>query len=177
MIDHHVAMPGTNLPGAEPHMLLARDVGESIARVAAELELRMLAATSPERLTVLEARLLRLALDPKPQGELAVMLGCDAPRVSSLTRSLEDRGLLRRVRSRSDYRVRRSELTDDGAETLIRISARLVALSPIPSALDTNQLAELLGLLACVEEQACAHPMTSVPPEVPDVSGSEHPVV
>jgi DNA-binding MarR family transcriptional regulator len=139
-------------------MSLARDVGEAIIRVAYELDRRLESAAALDDVTPLEIRLLRLALDPRPQRELARLLGCDAARVSTLTLTLEDRGLVRRARTSGDQRIRRTEVTDLGREALARVGARLQDLSPIPTALTPSQMRQVIRLLAAIEAVAHEEP-------------------
>ncbi len=128
-------------------LALAREVGETPLRVAANLERVVVDAAAQEGLTPSEARLLRSAESPATQSEIAERLGIDNTRVSVMTGAPEQRGLLRRVPDRSDRRVRRPQLTAAGRETADRIGFRLAAASPLLTALDSNDLAALLGLL------------------------------
>lgn len=157
-------------PVRSPRSLLARDVGEAIVRLTATIDTAFAEATADTGLTQLEARLLRAAEASPSQGELAGILGVDAARVSTLTRALEERGLLRRVRGRGDRRIRRSELTDAGHAVVAQIGRRLSALSPLPGGLDDEQLVILRALLAELEsDQARRAPL---PPERVSVDGS-----
>lgn len=138
------------LPGT-PRSLLAREVGESLLRVAASIDAAFAEATAPTGLTQLEARLLRATVNTPSQSELAQVLGIDAARVSTLTGALEDRGLLRKITGRGDRRIRRSELTDSGESIVDQIGLRLSELSPLPGELDEEQLTTLGALLAELE--------------------------
>jgi DNA-binding MarR family transcriptional regulator len=48
--------------------------------------------------------------------QLARSVGCDSGATTRMIDRLEDKGLLRRVRSTNDRRVQRLELTDDGRQ-------------------------------------------------------------
>ena len=128
-----------------------RDAGDALLRVATLVQGALVEATARESLSPLAARLLRAALEPRPQRELSAQLGVDAARVSALTSELVGRGLLTRTRG-ADQRIRRPELTSAGHETIRRIGAHLVETSPLVATLDERQLRSLLRLLDRVEE-------------------------
>lgn len=138
-------------PPRTPRSLLAREVGEALVRLAANIHDAFVHATEGTGLTQTEARLLRAAMSSPSQSELAALLGVDAARVSTLTRTLEERGLLRRVTGKGDRRIRRSELTEAGHAAVARIGLRLSELSPLPGGLDEAQLTTLRDLLAELE--------------------------
>ena len=98
----------------DPHLRVAREAGESLLRVASLIQDAFVAATASESLSPLAARLLRAAVEPRPQRELGAQLGVDAARISLLTSELVERGLLTRTRGAGDQRVRRPELTASG---------------------------------------------------------------
>lgn len=113
-------------------------------RLAYELDEMFRRASAPERLEPIDARLLALALENGQLGlaEIAGRLGCEPPRVSDIANRLERRGLLRRVVSRSDRRVRHLQVTELGQGALQRIGGRLVANSPL-MAMSEAELADL----------------------------------
>src|SRR5690606_5876071 len=94
-------------------------------------------------LTALEARTLRALLDGPSQGGLARQLGRAPSGVSVLTRRLEERGLVSRVSSRSDKRVRTARPTEAGLRVIRAIGAGLAERSP-PSTRRTDPEAEAL---------------------------------
>ncbi|MEM9745380.1 MAG: MarR family winged helix-turn-helix transcriptional regulator [Actinomycetota bacterium] len=142
---------------------LARTAGEAVVRVAADLDRRLTRAAAPESLTATEVRFLRLAADPVPQSSLAALMGCDAPRISTLTRNLEARGLIVRVVSRGDHRVRRAELTPTGREVVARVGRRLADSSPLLGVLDDHELFDLADLLGRIESRAAELPVHELP--------------
>ena len=142
---------------------LARTAGEAVVRVAADLDRRLTWAAAPESLTATEVRFLRLASDPVPQSSLAALMGCDAPRVSTLTRNLEARGCIVRVVSRGDHRVRRAELTPTGREVVARVGRRLADSSPLLGVLDDHELVDLADLLGRIESRAAELPVHELP--------------
>ncbi len=135
----------------DPHLRAAREAGESLLRVASLIQDAFVAATASESLSPLAARLLRAAVEPRPQRELGAQLGVDAARISLLTSELVERGLLTRTRGAGDQRVRRPVLTASGRETVRRIGQGLAARSPLVATLDERQLRSLLRLLERVE--------------------------
>ena len=124
-------------------------MGEAVLRLASELEEMFGLASAPEELEPIDGRLLALALENGKLGlaAFASRLGCDPPRVSDIANRLERRGLLRRVVSRSDRRVRHLLVTEAGEGALRRIGDRLVATSPL-MAMSDSELAELDAALA-----------------------------
>ena len=148
----------------DPHLRVAREAGESLLRVATLIQDAFVEATASESLSPLAARLLRAAVEPRPQRELGAQLGVDAARISLLTSELVERGLLTRTRGAGDQRIRRPALTASGHETVQRIGQRLAARSPLVTTLDERQLRSLLRLLERVERGASAgRPLTSDP--------------
>ena len=140
----------------DPHLRVAREAGESLLRIASLLREAFEAATASEALSPLAARLLRAAVEPRPQRELGAQLGVDAARISLLTSELVERGLLTRTRGAEDQRVRRPELTASGRAAVQRIGQRLAATSPLVATLDERQLRSLLRLLERVERGVAA---------------------
>lgn len=136
------------------HIRAVRDASDALVRVATLIQAALVEATASESLSPLAARLLRAAVEPRPQRELSAQLGVDAARISSLTSELVGRGLLTRTRG-GDQRIRRPELTTSGRETVQRIGARMVETSPLVATLDERQLRSLVRLLARVEEGLC----------------------
>lgn len=136
------------------HERLARDVGESLLRIAYELDEMFRRASAPEGLAPIDARLLAIAAEHPQLGlsAFATRLGCDAPRVTDIANRLQRRGLLRRVVSRSDRRVRHLQVTEAGRASLDRVGARLIADSPL-MALSESQLTDLARALALVDPQ------------------------
>jgi DNA-binding MarR family transcriptional regulator len=99
-------------------------------------------------LTGAQAQLMReLAPGPRPMGELAGRLGCDASNVTGLTDRLEDRGLVERRPSPGDRRVKVLALTDEGERLQRALWERLMADSPLGNGLSAQEQAELLALL------------------------------
>lgn len=146
----HPAPPGaeTDAPDGD---LSARDAGEALLRVAAQLDAMFEQATAGEGVSPVEARLLGSIRVPLSQRELALQMGCDVTRVSVLTGGLEARDLLSRVRDAGDRRIRRATLTPRGRSVVDRIGARLLEISPLVHRLDADERHLLLGLLAKLE--------------------------
>ena len=147
----------------DQHLRAARDVEESLLRVASLIRDAFAAATASESLSPLAARLLQAAVAPRPPRELGAQLGVDAARVSVLTSELVERGLLTRTRGSGDQRVRRPVLTASGREAVQRLGQRLAAKSPLVATLDERQLRSLLRLLQRVERGASGdRPVASI---------------
>ncbi|MEV0698593.1 MarR family transcriptional regulator [Saccharopolyspora sp. NPDC050389] len=89
----------------------------SRALMALHRELRGLYAAIARRfgLTAQQVELLCLLKDRTPSfGELAALLGCDKTNITGMVDRLERRSLLTRVPDRSDRRISRLSLTDEG---------------------------------------------------------------
>ncbi|MFW5416522.1 MarR family transcriptional regulator [Nocardiopsis sp. CNT-189] len=102
-------------------------------------------------LTALEARALRVLLDGPSQGGLALQLGRAPSGVSVLTRRLEERGLVARVSSRSDKRVRTARPTEQGLRVVRAIGAGLAGRSPLSTRLTGDDIAALYRLLDALD--------------------------
>jgi DNA-binding MarR family transcriptional regulator len=90
--------------------------------------------------------LLRQVDEPLPMGEAAGQLHCDPSNVTGLVDRLEKRGLIERVPSPSDRRVRHLVLTDEGRhvkQRLDRLMADALALDSLPAG-DQAALRDLL---------------------------------
>lgn len=99
-------------------------------------------------LTPPQAHLLReLVGGPRPMGELAVRLSCDASNVTGLTDRLEARGLVERRPSPGDRRVKVLALTDEGQRLHRALWERLMTDSPVTTGLSREQQAGLLATL------------------------------
>ena len=120
-------------------------------------------------LTPTQAHLVReLAPGPRPMGELAERLACDASNVTGLADRLEARGLLERRPSPGDRRVKVLALTEEGERVQRALWERLMTDSPITAGLAPGEQQELLALLqqlvaapaapALQDRSACAGP-------------------
>jgi len=87
---------------------------------------------------------------PLPMGRLAATLSCDASNVTGLVDRLEARGLIRRIPSTDDRRVKVLDLTPTGArlraQLLTRMGRRELPLARL-SAADQRTLVRLLETL------------------------------
>ncbi len=77
-------------------------------------------------LTKAQALLLRTLDQPLPMRQVAVRLDCDASNVTGIVDRLEARGLIQRVGSPSDRRVKQLTLTPEGR----RVRDSLAAVAP-----------------------------------------------
>ena len=99
-------------------------------------------------LTPPQAHLLReLVSGPRPMGELAGRLSCDASNVTGLTDRLEARGLVERRPSPGDRRVKVLLLTEEGHRVHRALWERLMTDSPVTTGLSRQQQATLLATL------------------------------
>ncbi|CAL9399470.1 hypothetical protein SUDANB67_02617 [Nocardiopsis dassonvillei] len=128
-----------------------RDVGEALLHVAQRLDGLLTELAAEHGLSAFQARTLRALRDDPSQAALARQLGCTASRVSIVTGELEERGLVRRVPSRSDRRMRVTRLTEEGGRAVEAIGAGLTFRSPLEHALDDRQVEDLFRLLRAVE--------------------------
>jgi len=100
------------------------------------------------QLTPPQAHLLReLAPGPRPMGELAGRLSCDASNVTGLADRLESRGLVERGPSPGDRRVKVLTLTDEGQRVQRALWERLMTDSPVTTGLSRQQQQLLLSML------------------------------
>ncbi|SKA09712.1 DNA-binding transcriptional regulator, MarR family [Marinactinospora thermotolerans DSM 45154] len=138
---------------------LGRTAGEAILRVAQRLTDVLAELAAEHGLTPLQARALRALRDRPSQGRLARALRCTPSRVSLITGELEERGLVTRVPSRSDRRVRVARLTPEGEQVVEAIGARLARESPLTHALGHEELRLLIALLNRLDDaDDPAHP-------------------
>jgi DNA-binding MarR family transcriptional regulator len=105
-------------------------------------------------LTPTQAHLMReLASGPRPMGELADRLACDASNVTGLTDRLETRGLVERRPSPGDRRVKVLALTDEGKRVQQALWERLMTDSPVTAGLTREQQATLQSMLQQAADQ------------------------
>ena len=99
-----------------------------------------------------QAHLLReLVGGPRPMGELAGRLHCDASNVTGLADRLEDRGLVERRPAPGDRRVKVLVLTDAGERLHRSLFERLMTDPPLARGLSPRDQVELLRLLQQLE--------------------------
>jgi DNA-binding MarR family transcriptional regulator len=110
---------------------------------------RMPQVASEFALSPMQAHVLRLLEPgrPVPMRALAGVLRCDASNVTGIVDRLEERGLVRRVVSATDRRVKMLVVTDEGVRLRRRVLERL-AEAPEPirrlSSADQQALCEIL---------------------------------
>ncbi len=103
-------------------------------------------------LTPTQAQVLReLTAGPAPMGELAVRLSCDASNMTGVSDRLESRGLLERLPSPGDRRVKVLSLTDEGRTLHRRLWGRLMEGSPVAEGLTEAEQERLKELLQKLE--------------------------
>src|SRR3712207_2309111 len=108
-------------------------------------------------LTPTQAHLMReIAAGPRPMGELADRLSCDASNVTGLTDRLEARGLVERRPSPGDRRVKVVALTTEGERVQRAVWERLMTDSPVTAGLTREQQGTLLSMLQQVGGHAPA---------------------
>jgi DNA-binding MarR family transcriptional regulator len=108
-------------------------------------------------LTPTQAQVLReLTAGPAPMGELAVRLSCDASNMTGVSDRLEARGLLERLPSPGDRRVKVLSLTDDGRMLHRRLWSRLMENSPVAEGLTETEQQTLKALLQKLERAGSA---------------------
>jgi MarR family transcriptional regulator, organic hydroperoxide resistance regulator len=108
-------------------------------------------------LTPTQAHLLReLAPGPRPMGELAERLACDASNVTGLADRLEARDLVERRASPGDRRVKVLALTEEGERVQRQLWERLMTGSPITAGLGKAEQEDLRVLLHRLVEASAA---------------------
>ena len=136
--------PKSKHPSCEAWQLLVRfsfTQRATLPALAAELELspaqcHLLNLIDPER--------------PMPMGEVAGAMSCDASNVTGLVDRLESRGLLQRVPSDEDRRVKVLSLTPLGKKVRAALLEKMTATPPTLerlSAADQRALARILRQL------------------------------
>ena len=106
---------------------------------------RIIEALEELDLTLMQAHVLRL-LDPqqpRPMGDLAEMLRCDASNITGIVDRLEARGLVERRPAPGDRRVKALSPTPAGVEMRERV---LAALLRPPPAIEALSLADKRAL-------------------------------
>lgn len=98
-------------------------------------------------LTALQARTVLWLEHPSPMRDLADHLGCDASNVTGLADRLEKRGVIQRVPSQGDRRVKHLQLTKEGSRLRARLVRRVAAGSTVTARLDAEEREQLSGLL------------------------------
>ena len=95
-----------------------------------------------------QAIVLRLLDDPRPMGELALLMHCDNSNITGIVDRLEERGLVQRTVAERDRRVKLIALTEDGRAIREELNRRM-AEPPAPlkdlSKEDQEALREILG--------------------------------
>ncbi len=129
----------------------ADEIGEVLLRLVRSIERATAAAAEPERLSPLEARVLRAIGEPGSQRQLGRRLGVGPAQISVTTSELVSRRFVERKRDAADSRLRRPQLTARGRAAVARINARLAATSPVGRALDERQMATLLRTLRRID--------------------------
>ena len=90
---------------------------------------------------------------PLPMGRLADTLGCDASNVTGLVDRLETRGLVQRLSSADDRRVRVIQLTPTGSRLRAQLLRRMTGGSCPLSRLSSGQLRSLLTILEVLVDE------------------------
>ena len=85
-----------------------------------------------------------------PMGELGQRLGCDRSFITAIADELERRALIRRELDPADRRQRNLVLTGQGSAMRARLEAEFLGRLPWRQALDEQQRASFLSLLATV---------------------------
>jgi MarR family transcriptional regulator, organic hydroperoxide resistance regulator len=135
-------------PAAEAWTLLRLLLGQQRRRfliAASELDLHPAQAGA----------LLQLAA-PLPMNELAARLACDNSNVTGLIDRLEARGLVARVSSAHDRRVKHIVLTDAGYELRERLLERVAQPPPVFQRLSIAEQRRLRDLLRQVVDDEAA---------------------
>lgn len=140
-------MPAPSAPPFRRIAFLLSQVGSAVGQRFAERVAPL--GVQPSDLGIL--RLIAQS-DGLSQQELAGQLGVVPSRVVALIDSLQEKGLVRRVRSQSDRRVQRLELDARGREVLAEMrtvgAAHEAATIEVLTEQERATLAELLGKLA-----------------------------
>jgi DNA-binding MarR family transcriptional regulator len=92
----------------------------------------------------------RLARKPMSMGELAAVLGIDPPNATTLVADMESQGLVRRKPHPTDGRAKLVEPTRKGRQLARKADAILAAPPPGLSALSSEDLVTLRGILGRV---------------------------
>jgi DNA-binding MarR family transcriptional regulator len=101
---------------------------------------------------------------PMAMKELGQRMHCDPSFVTSIADMLEQRGLATRENDLADRRVKRIALTPAGLALQQQVNSEILASMPWRQALDTDERAQLLGLLRKILAAPAAGPMGSYGP-------------
>jgi len=106
-------------------------------------------------LTHQQAWLLRILDEPRPMGELAAMMRCDASNLTGIVDRLEARGLLERHVDERDRRIKRLVVTPAGRALRRRFEERLFSEMPRVADLTEAERRRLLSLLRRLTPEVC----------------------
>ncbi len=126
----------------------ARDTAALLMRVTEQTRQNFEAVAARFELTTAQARALLALESDAPMRALAEHLRCDASNVTGIADRLQDRGLVTRVPSGTDRRVKLLAPTDAGRELRAALRAAMLQASPVMVSLDANERATLRALLA-----------------------------
>ena len=88
--------------------------------------------------------------EPQTMGELAQSFACDASTMTWLVDRLEERGLVERMSSRSDRRVKTVALTAEGKKRKRELEAKMYETPPIMAEIDQDALDHLRNVFAAL---------------------------
>jgi DNA-binding MarR family transcriptional regulator len=141
----------------------ARDTAALLMHVTEQTRQSFEAVAARFELTTAQARALLALETDAPMRALAEHLRCDASNVTGIADRLQDRGLVARVPSVTDRRVKLLALTDAGRELRAALRAAMLEASPVMVSLDADERAALRALLATASNAPATEPHTPTP--------------
>lgn len=126
-----------------------REAWEILVRLFPDFRCNLLAAWAQLQLTPAQGRLLQY-LDPErpvPMTELASIHSCEASNITGIVDKLEARGLIERIPSSTDRRVKMIAVTREGAAVRAQLLDRITQPPPFISSLSAADQQTLRDLL------------------------------
>jgi MarR family transcriptional regulator, organic hydroperoxide resistance regulator len=137
------AGPGGGCPVPDPILRAVADLAGLVRGLAAGLGCEL--GLSPPAVMALAE-----LTGGMPMGELGQRLGCERSFITAIADELEGKALIRRELDPADRRHRNIVLTRQGSAVRARLEAEFFGRLPWRQALDEQQRASLLSLLAAV---------------------------
>jgi DNA-binding MarR family transcriptional regulator len=141
------------VPTAEPDP--AEELGGRLLRLSWIVQEHLSSTAAGFGLTHQQAWLLRILDEPRPMGELAAMMRCDASNLTGIVDRLEARGLLERHVDERDRRIKRLVVTPAGRALRRRFEERLFSEMPRVADLTEAERRRLLSLLRRLTPEVC----------------------
>lgn len=126
---------------------LTQEIIDLVVGLGERMRSHFAKVTTDFGLSPMEGRALFELEEPRPMGELADTLHCDASYITGITNRLEDQGLVERRVDASDRRIKHLVVTSKGKQLREAMRVRAEEALPATSGLDVEQRQTLRDLL------------------------------